>query len=543
VATRASVIARLDAMKAKDGPASNTEQSARSDGLAEFGIVTTPSSDGIATSMTAEPEESSNVRRTSDSVAEASSNESESETSSRALHWKDLWASAKAKAGAASVKFAEGAARAKENAAVAKVEAGKMASESAAEASKLAAAAADRAKEGSIKVWQTTKEGSVKAWVATSTAAQKASASAEGVLRTKAHASTLPSMRLHGSLVNQPGSRSLLNTPALVVSLAKLDRNINSMAAFAIAHDLRLRPHAKTHKCADIAKKQLAAGAVGVCCAKLGEAEALVDAGVATGLLLTSPVVGAPACARLAKLAWRCEGLTCVVDHPSMVEVLSAAMSAEAARHAHSFSFSSARRSTSKDKPSEEAAVAGLDSDDAKIDSPEEEVKSAVAEESSNEDDGTSGTACRLTVLVDVDPGSHRTGVASCEAAVSLAQCISAQSSTLAYGGVQFYCGPEQHVESLAARRDALKKKFEFLRKVLEALSEAGLAAQLVTGGGTGSHSIDAEIGLLTEIQPGSYVFMDRQVIIVGATSVAICSTVPFEWMQRPSSMTPMVSY
>ena len=508
VATRASVIARLDAMKGMDGQASNTEGSASSDGLAEFGIVASPAADATTRSTVAEPFKSLNSQPTSDSVAEEGSNESES--SSRAILWKDLWASAKARAGAASVKFTEGAARAKENAAAAKAEAGKMAADSAAEASKLAAAAAHRAKEGSAKAWQTTKEGSVKAWVVTSAAAQKATASAEGVLRTKAHASTLPSMRLHGSLVNQPASRSLLNTPALVVSLTKLDRNISSMAAFAIAHQLRLRPHAKTHKCADIAKKQLAAGAVGVCCAKLGEAEALVDAGVTTGILLTSPVVGATACARLAKLSWRCEGLTCVVDHPSMVEGLSAAMSAEAAQHAHFYSFASRRRSASKETPPEVAAATALDSD-AKEVSTAGEVKSAVAEEGSREDDGTSN--CRLTVLVDVDPGSHRTGVPSCEAAVALAQCISAQPKTLSYGGVQFYCGPEQHVQSLAARRDALTKKFEYLGKVLEALSEAGLAAQLVTGGGTGSHTIDAEIGLLTEIQPGSYVFMDRQVI------------------------------
>ena len=104
---------------------------------------------------------------------------------------------------------------------------------------------------------------------------------------------------LHGHLIGRQGSRRDLNTPALVVDLDALERNIATMAAFARAAGVTLRPHAKTHKSAAIARLQIAAGAVGVCCAKLGEAEALTDAGV-DGILITSPVVGAPAVARLA---------------------------------------------------------------------------------------------------------------------------------------------------------------------------------------------------------------------------------------------------
>ncbi len=81
--------------------------------------------------------------------------------------------------------------------------------------------------------------------------------------------------RLHGHLIGQQGSRRSLNTPALVLDLEMLDRNIAEMAAFAKAHGMKLRPHSKTHKSADIARRQVAAGALGVCCAKLGEAEAL----------------------------------------------------------------------------------------------------------------------------------------------------------------------------------------------------------------------------------------------------------------------------
>src|SRR5207249_4105135 len=104
--------------------------------------------------------------------------------------------------------------------------------------------------------------------------------------------------RLHGHLIGQQGSRRSLNTPALVLDLEMLDRNIAEMASFAKAHNVNLRPHSKTHKSADIAKRQIKAGALGVCCAKLGEAEALAEAGV-ENLHITSPVVTPQALTRL----------------------------------------------------------------------------------------------------------------------------------------------------------------------------------------------------------------------------------------------------
>src|SRR5947207_4743486 len=109
---------------------------------------------------------------------------------------------------------------------------------------------------------------------------------------------TSEAQRLHGHLIGQQGSRRSLNTPALVLDLEMLERNIAEMAAFAKAHKVNLRPHSKTHKSADIAKRQVAAGALGVCCAQLGEAEALAGAGVESGHS-TSPVVTPQAIARL----------------------------------------------------------------------------------------------------------------------------------------------------------------------------------------------------------------------------------------------------
>ncbi|HWW58934.1 MAG TPA: alanine racemase, partial [Sphingopyxis sp.] len=107
---------------------------------------------------------------------------------------------------------------------------------------------------------------------------------------------------LHAHLIGRQGSRADLNTPVLVLDVDALDRNIRAMAALAAARGIGLRPHAKTHKSVDIAQRQKAAGAVGVCCAKIGEAEVLADGGIA-GILITSPVAAPAAIARLATLA------------------------------------------------------------------------------------------------------------------------------------------------------------------------------------------------------------------------------------------------
>lgn len=241
-------------------------------------------------------------------------------------------------------------------------------------------------------------------------------------------------------------SRSQVPTPALMLDRAALDRNIARMAAFAATRGLQLRPHAKTHKSVDIGRRQIAAGAVGLCCAKLGEAEALADEGL-TQLHLTSPVVAPGAIARLTALNGRADGLSVVVDHPANVRQLNEA---------------------------------------------------------------NAGAARPLTVLIDVDPGNRRTGIVSREAAVALAQEIAA-CDTLILGGVQFYCGSQQHIQSFAERRAAIVELTSYLDTVLEALGSAGYAIPVVTGGGTGSFMIDAELGVLTELQVGSYIFLDRE--------------------------------
>ncbi|MDR7058333.1 MULTISPECIES: DSD1 family PLP-dependent enzyme [unclassified Sphingopyxis] len=251
---------------------------------------------------------------------------------------------------------------------------------------------------------------------------------------------------LHDHLIGRQGSRADLNTPVLVLDVDALDRNIQRMAALTAQHGVALRPHAKTHKSVDIAKRQLAAGAVGVCCAKIGEAEVLAEGGV-TGILITSPVAAPAAIERLAKLAVTDDGLMAVVDHPGVAERIDAALAAAGAK---------------------------------------------------------------LDVIIDIDPGIARTGVASAEAAVALAKTIAA-SPHLEYRGVQFYCGSQQHIESYAERRAAIVERTAYLQAVIAALTEAGFAPAIITGSGTGTHRIDLELGVFTELQAGSYVFMDKQ--------------------------------
>jgi D-serine deaminase-like pyridoxal phosphate-dependent protein len=115
-----------------------------------------------------------------------------------------------------------------------------------------------------------------------------------------------------------------IDTPALIIDEPALQSNIERMAATAAAHKVALRPHAKTHKSAEIALQQRKAGAVGIACATILEAEALAQAGVA-GLLVTSPVVGADKAARLARLN-RVSPLAVVVDHRDQLEGLRAAV-------------------------------------------------------------------------------------------------------------------------------------------------------------------------------------------------------------------------
>jgi D-serine deaminase-like pyridoxal phosphate-dependent protein len=121
-----------------------------------------------------------------------------------------------------------------------------------------------------------------------------------------------------------------IDTPALVIDLDAMERNLERMAAFARTHGMRLRPHAKMHKSAHIAKLQIAAGAVGVCVQKVSEAEALADAGV-DALYISNEIVDAAKLARVAALAGRTR-LAIAVDSALGIERLAAALQAAGTR-------------------------------------------------------------------------------------------------------------------------------------------------------------------------------------------------------------------
>src|ERR1700722_3839422 len=128
---------------------------------------------------------------------------------------------------------------------------------------------------------------------------------------------------LNADLIGVPGGRWRLATPALVVDLDRLEENIARMARHARVSNVALRPHAKTHKCAEIARRQIAAGSAGICVAKLGEAEALADAGI-DSILITSPVVTERGIARLIALNARIPALMTVCDNSEIAERLAA---------------------------------------------------------------------------------------------------------------------------------------------------------------------------------------------------------------------------
>jgi D-serine deaminase-like pyridoxal phosphate-dependent protein len=124
-----------------------------------------------------------------------------------------------------------------------------------------------------------------------------------------------------------PATKNDIPTPALLVDLDRLDANIAKLAEHCRATGCAARPHAKTHKCPEVAKRQVAAGARGVCCATVPEAEAMVAAGI-PGVLLTSPIVDAGKVARMIGLIQKDPGVLLAVGHPREAKLLSEAAEA-----------------------------------------------------------------------------------------------------------------------------------------------------------------------------------------------------------------------
>ncbi|MCG8509041.1 MAG: DSD1 family PLP-dependent enzyme, partial [Rhodospirillales bacterium] len=237
--------------------------------------------------------------------------------------------------------------------------------------------------------------------------------------------------------------RDMIDTPALMIDLPALERNLDRMAAYARDHNLRLRPHAKTHKSPDIARLQMARGAIGVCCQKVSEAEALVEGGIGD-VLVSNEIVGEAKVTRLAALAKRA-AVTVLADHADLVMAYGAA----------------ARR-----------------------------------------------FGVTLSVLVELHAGDTRPGVVSSEAALDLARLIDTTDG-LRFAGLQAYQGSAQHIRDFAERRDASAAWARKVGATHDLIVGAGIACDIVTGGGTGTFGFEGESGVFNEIQPGSYTVMD----------------------------------
>jgi D-serine deaminase-like pyridoxal phosphate-dependent protein len=234
-----------------------------------------------------------------------------------------------------------------------------------------------------------------------------------------------------------------VDTPALVIDLDAFERNLQRMADFAAKSGLRLRAHAKTHKSPVIAARQVALGAVGVCCQKVSEAEAMVEGGIGD-VLVSNEVAGAAKLDRLAALARRATVSVCVDDPAGVAELEAAAERAGA----------------------------------------------------------------RIDVLVEIDVGGRRCGAEPGEPAARIAELV-ARAPQLHFAGLQAYHGSAQHVRDAGERQALIAGAAELVRETQRALAALGLEARTVTGAGTGTYENEAASGVWTELQCGSYVFMD----------------------------------
>lgn len=239
---------------------------------------------------------------------------------------------------------------------------------------------------------------------------------------------------------------SSLDTPSMLVDLDLMEQNIDKLMSQLLPTGINIRPHSKTTKSATLAQKLIAAGAKGACVAKLSEAEVMCSKGL-TDLLITCEIVGPAKVARLVELWSEHREIRIVVD-------------------------------------SEEGARA--------IDAKISEV----------------GIQGAISTLLDLDVGLHRTGVQPGEAALRLARTV-AGLQHLELIGVQGYEGHLQHVHGTEERKRLCLESMKILVDTADALRKEGHRIDVVTTGGTGTAEFCVTVPGVTEVQPGSFLFMD----------------------------------
>jgi D-serine deaminase-like pyridoxal phosphate-dependent protein len=270
---------------------------------------------------------------------------------------------------------------------------------------------------------------------------------------------------------DRPVTVTDLRTPAVLVDKARALRNLDRMQAAATARGLRLRPHAKTHKSPIVARWQIERGAVGICCAKIGEAEVFADAGIAD---IRIPYPLNPANAdRVVALAGRTR-LSFIVDHPRVAAEWSAALTA-----------------------------AGL----------------------------------RLDVLVKVDVGFHRCGIApEAATAVPFIKAVAALPG-LRLKGLLSHAGQAYHAASADHLREMATDEAAILRALAAAARTAGVAIEELSAGSTPTARFAIEQDGLTEYRPGNYVYFDRTQVGLGGASLDECAlTVLARVVSKPAA-------
>ena len=223
------------------------------------------------------------------------------------------------------------------------------------------------------------------------------------------------------------------------------------MQAALKKYGLPSRPHAKTHKCAAIAKYQIATGSIGICCAKLSEAEAMVANGVDRILMTTA--------------------------NPSPSKI---------------------RRAMQLRKPHRDFIQAVDEEQNARD-------LSAAAKEAGVVAD----------VVIDVAVGT-RSGIPAGEGALALAQLVDTLPN-LKLRGMLSYDGGVQHAKGFASRKERALKTIEPNAETFEAMKKAGLNMEIFSGGGTGTYNIMHLVPGFTDVQVGSYIFMDMQYLAIGS--------------------------
>lgn len=244
-----------------------------------------------------------------------------------------------------------------------------------------------------------------------------------------------------------------LPTPSLVIDKPAFERNLDRMAKHCKTTGINIRAHCKIHKSVDIAKRQVALGSLGICCATVAEAELMVNAGI-RNVLYTCQPAGKNKIWRTLALAAQDPTFMAVADDPQTVDLL---------------------------------------------------------------DEGAASMNTKLTVFADLHAGLTRAGHATGEPGLKLAQKI-ASKKNLKLGGVMGYSGGASHTKGFANRK---AKSVADVGPVVETANlcrKAGLDIPIVTGGSTGTYNIDREIGL-TELQAGSYIFMDSLYMAIGSSN------------------------